>query len=49
MAQVLEELRGWQAKLGEPLKDTADNDPRQIVATTLPCLEKNEKWMNYPE
>ena len=49
VAQVLEELRHWQAKLGEPLKDTPDNDPRQIVATSLTYLENNQKRMNYPE
>ena len=47
--QVLEELRHWQAKLGEPLKDTPDHDPRQIVATSLTYLENNQKRMNYPE
>jgi len=49
VAQVLEELRHWQAKLGEPLKDTPDNDPRQIVASTLTYLSNNQQRMNYPE
>jgi hypothetical protein len=49
VVQVLDELRHWQTKLGEPLKDTPDNDPRQIVATTLTYLSNNQQRMNYPE
>lgn len=48
-AQVLEELRTWQGKLGEPAKDTPDHDPRKIVAKTITYLEHNQQRMNYPE
>ena len=46
VAQILEELRDWQAKLGEPLKDAAESDPRQVVATSLTYLTNNQKRMN---
>jgi hypothetical protein len=49
VAQVLEELRAWQAKLGVPDKDTPDSDPRKILATTINYLENNRNRMNYPE
>ena len=49
VAQVIEELRSWQVKLGEPSKDSPDHDPRQIVARTLTYLQNNQKRMNYPE
>ena len=48
VGQVLEELRQWQAKLGVPPPKAPDNDPRQIVATTLGYLENNHQRMNYP-
>src|SRR5208337_3206323 len=38
VAQVLEDLRHWQAKLGEPPQETPENDPRQIVARTITYL-----------
>ena len=47
--QVLEELRGWQAKLGEPPQDAADTDPREIVAKTIHYLENNQARMKYAE
>ncbi len=47
--QVLEELRQWQAKLGPPPSEAADNDPRQIVAKTITYFEHNAPRMNYPE
>jgi hypothetical protein len=49
VAQVLEELRAWQTKLGVPDKDTPDSDPRKILATTINYLENNRTRMNYPE
>ena len=49
VAQVLEELRAWQAKRGVPDKDTPDSDPRQILATTINYLENNQDRMKYPE
>ena len=42
VAQVLEELRAWQAKLGIPEKDTSASDPRKILATTINYLENNQ-------
>jgi hypothetical protein len=47
--QVLNELRGWQSKLGAPPADTPDSDPRKIVAGTIAYLENNRARMNYPE
>ena len=47
--QVIEELRLWQAKLGEPPEDAADHDPRKIVAKTIHYLENNRARMKYPE
>lgn len=49
VAQVVEELRQWQEKLGVPPPNTPDNDPRQIVAGTLGYLENNRERMNYPD
>jgi hypothetical protein len=49
VAQVLEELRHWRSKLGEPLKETPDSDSRQVVARTITYLEHNRDRMNYPE
>lgn len=47
--QVLDELRVWQGKLGEPPPDTPASDPRKIVATTRTYLENNRERMKYPE
>jgi hypothetical protein len=47
--QVLEELRAWAAKLGEPPDEAAENDPRRIVAKTIGYLANNRTRMNYPE
>ena len=49
VAQVVDELQAWQAKLGVPPPHTPDTDPRQIVATTIGYLEHNRERMNYPE
>jgi hypothetical protein len=49
VAQVLDELGRCQAKLGLPLKDTPEQDPRQVVAKTLTYLGNNRERMNYPE
>ena len=46
---VIADLKEWQTRLGLPDKGTADNDPRQIIATTLTYLENNRSRMNYPE
>jgi hypothetical protein len=47
--QVLEELGGWRAKLGEPSDDAPENDPRRILQKTITYLENNRERMNYPE
>lgn len=47
--QVLEELRRWQSRLGEPEPTTPEGDPRQIIARTVGYLEHNRTRMNYPE
>ena len=49
VAQVLEELRQWQTKLGEPPKEASEHDPRQIVARTITYLGNNQPRMDYPE
>ena len=49
IAQVLEELRQWKRKLGEPPEDALEQDPRQIVASTVTYLDNNKGRMNYPE
>ena len=49
VAQVLEEVRHWEAKLGQPPDETPDHDPRQIAARTVTYLENNQKRMDYPE
>jgi hypothetical protein len=48
VAQVLEELRTWQDRLGAPPDEAPDNDPRKILATTIGYLENNQTRMNYP-
>jgi hypothetical protein len=49
VAQVLDELRALQAKRGVPDGDTADSDPRKVLATTINYLENNRDRMKYPE
>lgn len=49
VGQVLEELRVWQGKLGEPPPDAPDSDPRKIIAGTVTYLENNRLRMDYPE
>lgn len=49
IASVMGDLREWQTRLGSPEKNTPDNDPRQILATTCTYLENNQPRMNYPE
>src|SRR5262249_47486715 len=45
IAQVLEELRQWQTKYGEPSADAPEQDPRVILATTTTYLENNQDRM----
>jgi len=49
VGQVLDELRIWQAKLGQPPADAVDQDPRKIVAKTITYLENNRDRMRYDE
>lgn len=49
VGQVLDELRVWQGKLGEPPPDAPDSDPRKIIAGTVTYLENNRLRMAYPE
>jgi hypothetical protein len=49
VAQVLEELRAWQVKIGDADAETPDNDPRKVLATTINYLERNRERMKYPE
>jgi hypothetical protein len=49
IAQVIEELREWRLKYGEPPTDASDQDPCVILATTIGYLENNQGRMKYPE
>lgn len=49
VAQVLEELKHWQEKIGKPPKDAADNDPRKVLAKTVTYLEHNRARMKYAD
>ena len=49
VAQVIEELRAWQARRGVPEDDASDQDPRTVLATTINYLENNRDRMKYPE
>jgi hypothetical protein len=48
VSQVIEELRQWQAKLGEPPEEAPENDPRRIVSRTITYLRNNQSRMDYP-
>ena len=48
IAEILAELAAWQARLGPPPKDAPDDDPREIVASTLTYLTNNAPRMDYP-
>jgi hypothetical protein len=49
VTNVIAELETWSARLGPPPKDTPDDDPRQIVASTLTYLTNNAARMKYDE
>lgn len=49
IAQVIEELRAWQSKLGAPSADAPDHDPRKVLAQTIHYLDANQGRMKYPE
>jgi hypothetical protein len=44
---VIAALQARQQELGEPGKDAATTDPRQVVATTLGYLENHKERMRY--
>lgn len=46
--QVLCELRVWQTRLGDPPPDAPDQDPREVLRTTIQYLEHNRARMDYP-
>lgn len=48
VGHVLDELRGWQNRIGLPPPEAPENDPRKIVASTITYLENNRSRMNYP-
>ena len=48
VAQVLDELRVWQTRLGTAPPETPEHDPRRLVAKTITYLEHNEPRMDYP-
>jgi hypothetical protein len=49
VVQVLEEMRQWQTKLGDPPSDADETDPRKLLRRTITYLENNRARMNYPE
>jgi hypothetical protein len=49
VVQVLEELRAWQAKRGEPPEGAPESDPRKILEKTITYLENNRDRMKYPQ
>jgi hypothetical protein len=48
--EVIEELRLWQDRIGEPPKgeELEEKDPRRLVAEALSYLANNEGRMDYP-
>lgn len=48
VGQVLEELRVWQAKRGEPPAEASESDPRRVLCKTIIYLENNRERMKYP-
>lgn len=47
--QVLEELRQWQTRIGNPPEGAKEEDPRQLVATAITYLQNNASRMDYPK
>jgi hypothetical protein len=48
--EVIEELRGWQGRIGEPAEgqELEAKDPRRLVAEALSYLGNNQGRMDYP-
>jgi hypothetical protein len=51
VAEVIEQLRGWQGRIGRPPpgEELAATDPRRAVAEALSYFGHNERRMQYPE
>lgn len=49
VAQVLDELRVWQDRLGPVPPDVPEHDPRRLMAKTITYLEHNQPRMDYPD
>lgn len=49
VAQLPDELRAWQAKLGSPPRDAPAPDPREVPRKAIAYLEHNAARMRYPE
>jgi hypothetical protein len=49
VTHIIGELETWAERLGPPPADAAEDDPRQIVATTLTYLRHNASRMHYAE
>ena len=47
IGQVLDEMRAWQTKMGEPPEEALDQDPRIILAKAINYLENNRSRMQY--
>jgi hypothetical protein len=50
VAGVIEEMTGWQEKLGRPPpgEELGENDPVKLLAQTLTYLRNNQGRMDYP-
>lgn len=49
IAEVIDELRTHQQRLGRPPQDCEKTDPCKILADTIGYLENNASRMNYPQ
>ncbi|HEY0981492.1 MAG TPA: hypothetical protein VGE80_05165, partial [Schlesneria sp.] len=49
IGQVLDEMRVWQTKLGEPPEEIHDQDPRTLLAKSIHYLENNRSRMQYDQ
>jgi hypothetical protein len=49
VAQVRDEWRVWQGRLGAPPEGAPDQDPRNVLAKTITYLENNRDRMNDPD
>ena len=48
MADMLDDMRRHQEKLGSPPQGCDENDPRQVLAEGITYFENNASRMNYP-